>query len=111
MIEKVVLDYLVVRMTVPVYMEEPEKPPESYLLLEKVGGGKQGPLKTATLTVRSYAGTLEKAAKLNEEMKEAMEDIENQNPISRAQINSDYNYTDTNTNRYRYQAVYDLIYY
>lgn len=111
MIEKVVLNYLTARMTVSAYMEEPEEPPESYLLIEKVGGGNQGPLKTATLTVQSYAGTLEKAAELNEKMKEAMEDIENQNPISRAQLNSDYNYTDTNTKRYRYQAAYDLIYY
>lgn len=111
MIEKVVLDYLTKQMTVPAYMEEPEEPPESYILIEKTGGGSQGPLKTATLTIQSYAGTLEKAAELNEEMKKAMEDIEDQNPISKAKINSDYNYTDTRTKRYRYQAVYDLIYY
>ena len=40
-----------------------------------------------------------------------MEEIENQNPVSRAALNTDYNYTDTVTKRYRYQAVYDFIYY
>lgn len=42
MIEKVVLNYLLERMGVPVYMEEPEKPPQSYVIIEKTGGGTRG---------------------------------------------------------------------
>ena len=68
-------------------------------------------MQTATLTIQSYAPTLEQAAELNEEMKSVMEEIENQNPVSRAALNTDYNYTDIATKRYRYQAVYDFIYY
>lgn len=30
--------------------------------------------------------------------------------ISKAKLNSDYNYTDTTTKSYRYQAVYDLVF-
>ena len=30
--------------------------------------------------------------------------------VSRSALNSDYNYTDTDTKTYRYQAVYDLTY-
>lgn len=111
MIEKVVLEYLTGRLSVPIWMEEPEEPPDSYVLIEKTGGGSDGPLKTATLAIQSYAETLELAAELNETMKNAMEDIADQNPISRAKLNTDYNYTDPNTKRYRYQAVYDFIYY
>ena len=31
--------------------------------------------------------------------------------ISSAKLNTDYNFTDTTTREYRYQAVYDLTYY
>ena len=111
MIEIVVKQFLEGRLSVPVFMEEPEEPPKEYIILEKVGGGKSNGLKTATITAQSYGSSLYEAAALNEELKEAMESIDNQDPISRAELNSDYNYTDTETNRYRYQAVYDLIYY
>ena len=111
MIEIVVREYLAKKLSVPVYMEEPEKIPKRYVILEKVGGGKSNGLKTATMACQSYGSTLADAAMLNEELKEAMEDIDNQDPISRAELNSDYNFTDTETKRYRYQAVYDFIYY
>jgi hypothetical protein len=111
MIEKVVLNYLKNNLDVPVLMEEPEKPPDEYVILEKTGGGTKGPLKTATMIMQSYGKTLESAAELNEKLKKIMEDIGDQDPISSAALNSDYNYTDTNTRRYRYQAVFDFIYY
>ena len=111
MIEKVVLKFLNENMSVPAYMEEPEEQPERYLLIEKTSGGKRDGLQTATLAIQSYAPTLDQAAELNEEVKNVMEEIENQNPVSRAALNTDYNYTDTATKRYRYQAVYDFIYY
>lgn len=111
MIEKVVLKFLNENMSVPAYMEEPEEQPERYLLIEKTSGGKRDGLQTATLAIQSYAPTLEQAAELNEEVKNVMEEIENQNPVSRAALNTDYNYTDTATKRYRYQAAYDFIYY
>ena len=31
--------------------------------------------------------------------------------VSKAKLNSDYNYTDTAKKRYRYQAVYEVIYF
>ena len=111
MIEIVVKGYLEKNLSVPVYMEGPEEVPQKYVILEKVGGGKSNGLKTATMTFQSYGSSLADAAMLNEEVKEAMEDIDNQDPISRAELNSDYNFTDTETKRYRYQAVYDFIYY
>lgn len=111
MIEKTVLDYLNENMSVPAYMEEPEEQTEKYILIEKTSGGIRDGLQTATLSIQSYAPTLEQAAELNEEMKEVMDEIENQDPVSRAALNTDYNYTDPKTKRYRYQAVYDFIYY
>lgn len=110
MIEIVVRDFLTKKLSVPVFMEEPEEVPKRYIIIEKTGGGKSDWLRTATIAIQSYGETLEKAALLNEEVKEALEDIDDQNPVSRAELNSDYNFTDTETHRYRYQAVFDFIY-
>ncbi|MEI3522519.1 MAG: hypothetical protein V8Q40_16600 [Anaerosacchariphilus sp.] len=44
-------------------------------------------------------------------MKDAMEDIVELDSISQAELNTDYNFTDTQTKRYRYQAVYDLVFF
>ena len=110
MIEVVVRNFLARKLSVSVFMEEPEEIPKRYIILEKVGGGKSNGLKTATLAIQSYGSSLEEAAMLNEEVKEALEDIDNQDPVSSAKLNSDYNFTDTETHRYRYQAVYDFIY-
>lgn len=111
MIETIVRGFLLKKLSCPVFMEEPEEIPERYVILEKTGGGKSNGLKSATLAIQSYGASLEDAAMLNEEVKEALEDIDNQDPISSAELNSDYNFTDTETHRYRYQAVYDFIYY
>ena len=111
MIESIVQNFLLKKMTVPVLMEEPEEKPEKYIVLEKTGGGGENGIKTATMTIQSYGTSLWEAAQLNEEMKKAMEEIDDQDPVSKATLNSDYNYTDTSTKRYRYQAVYDFVYY
>lgn len=51
------------------------------------------------------------AARLNRRVKAAMERLREHPLISRVQLNSDYNFTDTAQKRYRYQAVYDLTFY
>ena len=48
---------------------------------------------------------------LNEAVKAAVEAAIELPEISSVQLNSDYNYTDTATKRYRYQAVFDFVYY
>lgn len=110
MIELIVLNYLSEALDVPVIMEVPEKPPERFVVLEKVGSGVSDHINTAMLAVQSYASTLYEAALLNEQVKQAMEAIITLDAISRCALNSDYNYTDTASKRYRYQAVFDLIY-
>ena len=44
-------------------------------------------------------------------VKEAMEKIVEMDDISKCQLNSDYNYTDTTRKKYRYQAVYDMVHF
>lgn len=111
MIEKTVLDYLSESIGVPAYMEMPEHPEGQFLVLEKIGGSKHDGIYTAMFAVQSYSGNLYKAAALNARVKDAMEEIVWLDSIADCQLNSDYNYTDTSTKRYRYQAVFDISYY
>ena len=111
MIEKIILDYLSEGLTEPVYMEEPEVKPETFVLIEKTGGGKTNHISFATLAVQSYAPSMYEAAALNERVKTAMENAIALDEIVRVTLNSDYNYTNTASKRYRYQAVFDVIFY
>lgn len=111
MIETIVLDYLSEVLSVPVSMEVPEDPPDQFVVIEKTGGGKENHIKSATLAIQSIAPSLYEAAVLNENVKNSMDGIASLDAICRSNLNSDYNFTDTASKRYRYQAVFDLIYY
>lgn len=109
MIEITILKHLESEMKVPVLMERPEEKIEKYVLVEKTGGSEREGICSATVAVQSYAGSLYEAAVLNEEVKEAMRKIIAGNVFS-VSLNSDYNFTDTDSKEYRYQAVFDLEY-
>ena len=51
------------------------------------------------------------AAALNEEVKKAVDSLIELNEIASVTLNTDYNFTDTTTKQYRYQAVYDIKHY
>lgn len=112
MIEKTILDYLNETLAVPAYMEKPMKDtPESYVLIEKTGSSEYNLIKEATIAIQSIAPSLYKAACLNEEVKTIMDAAAGLSSITKAKCNSDYNFTDTTTKSYRYQAVYDITHY
>ena len=92
-------------------MEEPEKPPKRYLLIEKVGSAEENYISSVVIAVQSYAESLYQAAELNRTVKKAMWAATDLDEISGCRLNSDYNYTDKETKRYRYQAVFDVTYY
>ena len=90
MIEKTILDYLSDCLPdVPVYMEVPADRPAVFVVIEKTGSSRINHIDSATIAVQSYAASLYDAAALN----------------------SDYNYTDTTSKHYRYQAVFDVTFY
>lgn len=111
MIEEIVLNHLERKMNIPVHMEIPENPQGKYLVLEKTSGSKENHICTAMIAVQSYAPTLYECAKLNELAKKAMEQLVEVDDVCRVELNADYNYTDTATKRYRYQAVFDITHY
>lgn len=110
MIEKIVADYLNNNLEVPASMEVPERKPR-YVVVEKTGGSEQNHIFTATLAIQSYAPRLSEAAALNEEVKKVMRGIEELDEVSSCSLNTDYNFTDTATKKYRYQAIYNLVHY
>lgn len=110
MIETIVRDYLSHALAEPIYLEVPEQAPESFVTLEKTGSGAVDLVCRATLAVQSYAPTLYEAAQLNERVKAALAHMPDTENIASAKLNSDYNFTDTVSKRYRYQAVFDFIY-
>ena len=111
MIEKTVLKYLNDKLDFPIFMEEPKNPPSHYYLMEKTAGGQNDRIFNSTLTVQSYAPSMLEAAELNDELKTVMLEAYVLPEVTRVRLNSDYNYTDTTTKRYRYQAVFNLIHY
>ena len=111
MIEKILLDHLSAALPVPVCMEVPEDPPGTFCLLEKTGGSENDHICTAVVAVQSWARTLLEAAELNEQVKAAMRRAADRDEIAHVRLNTDYNYTDTSTRHYRYQAVFDLVHY
>lgn len=118
MIEVTVLNYLKEAFpTTPVEMEIQQGIGDEFILIEKTGSNKSAfrvnsdVLSRSTIAVQSWAGSLYRAMSLNDEVVEAMLGITSIKEVSEVELNSDYNYTDTETKHYRYQAVFDLVHY
>lgn len=113
MIEAVVRDYLAGRLGVPVLLEAKGGDGDggSFVLLERTGGGEREHVRTATFAIQSHAPSMYGAAELNERVKAAMAGIAELPSVSHAGLNADYNFTDTEKKGYRYQAIYDLVYF
>lgn len=111
MIEKILWEYLNEALAVPVYLEIPKDRPETYVTIEKTGSSRDNHVNRATFAVQSVATSMYDAMALNEAAKEAMDGAIVLPEIAKAKLNSDYNFTDTTTKEYRYQAVYDIVHY
>lgn len=116
MIELILLDYLKSALSVPVCMEKPTNETE-FVLIEKTGSGRTNHVNSATFAIQSWSTSLYKACALNEAVKEALlgdgvnhYGIAETAEISKCELNSDYEYSDTSSKDYRYQAVFDFIY-
>lgn len=111
MIELVIKNYLDGHLNVPSFFEHQEGIDGQYVLIEKLSGGKSNQLKSSVFAFQSYADSLFESAQLNEQVKEIVESMIEVPEISGVHLNSDYNFTDTQTKAYRYQAVYDIYHY
>lgn len=110
MIEKIVLDFLNSK-GFNTYCEEENNMPKEYVLIDKTGGGGDSMIRNATIAIQSFSISKIGAAELNEKIIAAMLDITELGDICRCELNSDYDFTDTQRKKYRYQAVFDITYY
>lgn len=111
MIEQTVKYYLDDRLVVPVYMDKPADPGESYVVLTKTGSRVKNKIYSSTFSLQSVAPTLYQAAQLNELVKMYMDNIIVLDSIISSTMVSDYEFTNTATKERRYQAVYDIKHY
>ena len=111
MIELIILNHLKNKLLEPVSLEKQSVQTGNYIVFEKTSSGKTNHMPTATIAFQSYGKTLYEAAELNERLKTAVESLIELEEIRGITLNSDYNFTDTTTKEYRYQAVYEIRYY
>lgn len=111
MIEIIIKNFLDTHLSVSSFLEKKGEMLSSYVLFEKTGSSKSNHLLSSTFAFQSYAPSMYEAAKLNEELKKVVEQLIELNEISDVSLNSDYNFTDTETKEYRYQAVFDINHY
>ena len=113
MIEAVIISYLQDKTAAEknVYAEIPKNAPSTFIVIEKTGSNTENRITTATIAIKSYAGSLIAAASLNEEVKVAMDESPVIDDIASCKLNSDYNFTDSTAKQYRYQAVFQITHY
>lgn len=111
MIERTIKWFLDNELEVPVYLEKPEPVPSTYVLFEKTGSRRVNRLMASTFAFQSYAESMFGAVELNEKVKAAVDKLIELDDVASVRLDSDYNWTDTTTKRYRYQAVFDISHY
>lgn len=109
MIEKTVLDYLLLKLNpVKVALETPEKAPQQFVRIEKTAQSQSNGTKAATLVAQSYAPTLYEAAELSGEVINAMLGINELPQIGGVRLINEHNFTNPQTKQYRYQAIFTI---
>lgn len=115
MIEITLRKFLESKLSVPVLMEIPKEPASQFVIIEKTGSTHENHVDSAIMTIQSYAPSLQSAMELNELVKywmlDGMEGLITLDEIASVNLNSDYNYTDTTSKRYRYQSVFEIVHY
>lgn len=110
MIAKTLLDYLDSNLSVPVVMEAPEQT-TGYVLIDQTGSSRTNHIITTTFAIQSYGASLYDAMLMNETVKATMVGFAELDEITRVELETDYNFTDTATKQYRWQAVYLITHY
>lgn len=112
MLESKLIKYLADNTAYPVSNETPRHKPREYILVQRTAGGVTDLIKSARYAVKSISAVSKmRAAQMNEVVKEVMEDFETDPDISQCSLNSDYDFTNPVTKEYRYQAVFDIVYF
>ena len=94
-----------------VYAERPVNLPDEYYIVEKTGGDEENHINTALIAIQCVSSvSLLNAAMMCHLVETAMKSFISESNVSKCKLNSSYNFTDTASKQYRYQAVYDITY-
>lgn len=111
MIESTLIKYLSNQLNCEVYCEVPNSKMSEFIVLDRIGSKRVDYITTYTIAIQSYSNTKLEACKLNDAVKKAMEQVIMLDEVACCDLASDYDFTDTETKQYRYQAVFDIVYY
>lgn len=111
MIELELKNYLEEKTKLDVFMMLPINKPKEFISIERIGGDYENMLKSSTFAIQSWGESLFNVATLNEEIKNHLFEFTENEKVSKVKINSDYNFTDTTTKKYRYQIVAEIWHY
>lgn len=104
------LQYLNEHLTVEAYAEAPEDITD-YVLIEQTASSRSNHIITTTIAVQSYGSSLLDAMTLNSEVEAAMNEFLTLDNVTRVELETDYNFTNTTTKQHRWQAVYNITHY
>lgn len=110
MITELLISFLNEKLGIYVGMEQPEQK-TGYVILDQTGSSTMNRIKTTTFAVQSYGASLLEAMQLNGRVEAAMEEFAELPQVAGIRLETDYNFTDTTTKQYRWQAVYDITHY
>ena len=111
MIEVVIRNYLMSKVSEPVYAVMPETiTAQRYYVIEKTSGGMENHIKSSTVIVQSYAESMEAAMTMNDAIVDIMVNCDAVE-VAAVRLNADYNFTNPETKQFRYQAVFDITHY
>lgn len=107
MIEIKIRKYLEDKLKVPVYMEHRDKENGIYIVMEKLGGNMTDQIYRSSYAFQSYGDRMLDAIELNDRLVQAMLAYPE---CGASKLDSNYNFTETSTKKYRYQAVFDIVF-
>jgi len=104
------ISYLTESLGVYVGLEAPEQVSD-YVRIDQTGSSRINHLITTNIAIQSYGSSLYDALVLNERVKSAMAEFIEDPQVTRVQLDTDYNFTNTATKQYRWQAVFSITHY
>ncbi len=109
MIEQFVLEYLKTKLDMTdIYVEIPQNIPDQFAVLTVVDRGKTNQINAVTMEIESYGSTKYKAASLDESVRGAMEDINEEDCACRFGGGNDN--PDTTIKMPRYRSYFNIYY-
>lgn len=82
-----------------------------YVLIDQTGSSTSNHITTTTVAIQSYGASLYEALLMNERVKAAMVGFIGEPYVASVTLETDYNFTNTATKQYRWQAVYQITHY